>query len=156
MNKYNSSVLIQSRRKFIRGSAIGLAACLTPFSCFGFPNPFDWSKKFRFDVIVIGAGAAGLAAAVEAADAGASVVVLEAAPKIGGNTLISGGFYSAVDSKRQTQQGVEDSEDLFFEQTFTFGGEHADQTLVRHLVEHATEGLEWLEKLGQHFKPEVF
>ena len=156
MNKNNSSVLIQSRRKFIRGSAIGLAACLTPFSCFGFPYPFDWSKKFQFDVIVIGAGAAGLAAAVEAADAGASVVVLEAAPKIGGNTLISGGFYSAVDSKRQAQQGVEDSEDLFFEQTFTFGGEHADQVLVRHLVKHATEGLEWLEKLGQHFKPEVF
>lgn len=53
------------------------------------------------DVLIAGAGAAGLSAAVTAAEQGASVLIAEKMPMIGGDTLISGGKYNAVDPKRQ-------------------------------------------------------
>lgn len=56
------------------------------------------------DVVVIGAGGAGLAAAVSALENGANVLVLEKMPSVGGSTMIAGGQYNAVDSKRQQQQ----------------------------------------------------
>ena len=77
-----------------------------------------FSKGKSWDVIVVGAGAAGLSAAVEAADNGASVLLLESQPEIGGNTLISGGFYASVDKKRQEKQGITDSVELHVQQTY--------------------------------------
>lgn len=59
-----------------------------------------------WDVIVVGAGGAGLSAAVSAAEAGAKVLLLEKMPHIGGNTRISGGFYACVDLVRQKRQGL--------------------------------------------------
>ncbi|MGN9164647.1 flavocytochrome c [Tissierellaceae bacterium HCP3S3_D8] len=53
------------------------------------------------DVVVIGGGGAGLAAAVSALENNATVVVLEKMPTLGGSTIIAGGQYNAVDSKRQ-------------------------------------------------------
>lgn len=53
------------------------------------------------DVVVIGAGGAGLAAAVSAHQAGASVIVVEKMPKVGGNTIISGAAYNSADPERQ-------------------------------------------------------
>ena len=80
-----------------------------------------FNKGKSWDVIVVGAGAAGLSAAVEAADNGASVLLLESQPEIGGNTLISGGFYASVDKKRQEKQGITDSVELHVQQTYELG-----------------------------------
>ena len=49
-----------------------------------------------YDVIVIGSGAAGLSAAVAAADTGSRVLIVEAASRVGGSSRLSGGhFYAA-------------------------------------------------------------
>lgn len=53
------------------------------------------------DVIIIGAGGAGLAAAVQAHQDGASVIVVEKMPRAGGNTIISGAAYNAADQEMQ-------------------------------------------------------
>lgn len=53
------------------------------------------------DVVVIGAGGAGLSAAVTAGQAGSSVIVIEKMPKVGGNTIISGAAYNTSDPERQ-------------------------------------------------------
>lgn len=145
--------MIKIRRRTLLASLPLLAS--KQADAFDFINWLS-SKKQKFDVIVVGAGAAGLSAAVEAAEAKASVLVLEKASEIGGNTLISGGFYSSVDPKRQEAQGIEDSNELFFEQTYKFGGYEADEDLVHHLVNNAQDSLEWLENLGMHFQPKVF
>ncbi len=53
------------------------------------------------DVLVIGGGGAGLAAAVSAHENGAKVIVMEKMPRLGGNTIISGSAYNAADPERQ-------------------------------------------------------
>ncbi|AXY25720.1 flavocytochrome c [Suicoccus acidiformans] len=58
-------------------------------------------EELDTDVVVIGAGGAGLAAAVSAVENGASVVILEKMPMVGGSTIIAGGQYNAVDQNRQ-------------------------------------------------------
>lgn len=62
------------------------------------------------DVIVIGGGGAGLAAAVSAHQNGASVIVLEKMPRVGGNTIISGSAYNAADQERQSSITMTENE----------------------------------------------
>lgn len=109
----------------------------------------------EYDVIVIGGGAAGLSAAVSAAEAGAEVLLLEKQADVGGNTRISGGFFAAVDPERQRRQGIEDSVEKFFAQMMESGGPRTDPALARVLVEKAGEALGWLESYGMRFQDEV-
>ncbi|HBV68662.1 MAG TPA: flavocytochrome c, partial [Clostridiales bacterium] len=62
------------------------------------------------DVIIIGAGGAGLAAAVSAHQNGASVIVIEKQPQVGGNTIISGSAYNSADPDRQSTLQMTDLE----------------------------------------------
>ncbi|HBC31153.1 MAG TPA: flavocytochrome c [Clostridiales bacterium] len=108
------------------------------------------------DVVVIGAGGAGLASAVSANENGARVIVLEKMPKVGGNTIISGAAYNAVDPKRQEAQGIEDSIEKHYTQTYEGGDKKGNPELIRVLVENAYPTIEWLEGMGMEFKPELF
>lgn len=108
------------------------------------------------DVIIIGAGGAGLAAAVTAHQKGATVVVIEKMPRAGGNTILSGGAFNAADSTRQTKQAIEDSPEKHYTQTFEGGDKLGNPELVKTLTENAYPAIQWLEGLGMEFKAEVF
>ncbi len=110
----------------------------------------------KADVVIIGAGGAGLAAAVSAHQNGAKVLLLEKMPLVGGNTIISGAAYNAVDPKRQSAQGIEDSIDKHYIQTYEGGDKLAKPELIRTLVEKAYPALEWLESMGMKFKNDIF
>lgn len=114
------------------------------------------NKEYIADVVVIGGGGAGLAAATSAKQNGASVILIEKMPRLGGNTVLAGGAYNAVDPKRQIPQGIEDSIELHYQQTYEGGDKKGNPKLVRILVENAYPALEWLESLGMTFKDEVF
>ena len=73
------------------------------------------------EVVVIGAGGAGMAAAIEAALAGKDVVILEQMAVIGGNTNRATGGMNASQTYIQAELGVEDSNEQFYEDTFTGG-----------------------------------
>jgi urocanate reductase len=112
------------------------------------------------DVVIVGTGFSGLAAAIAALDGGVEVVVLEKARSPGGNSIISGGGANAVDPRRQASQGIYDSIDLHFKQTFEEGDCLADPEKVRYLVENALEGcinylenlmVEWSSKVSRGF-----
>lgn len=118
-------------------------------------GPLKTTEK-EVDVVVIGAGGAGLAAAVSAHQNGATVLVLEKMPKVGGNTILSGAAYNAVDPERQKALGIEDSIDLHFQQTYEGGDKVGNPELIRILVENAYPTLEWLESLGMEFTDYVF
>lgn len=68
------------------------------------------TEEAEFDVVVIGGGGAGLAAAMAAHQKGASVCVIEKMPKLGGNTIISGSAYNAVDPERQKSLTMTENE----------------------------------------------
>lgn len=113
------------------------------------------NKEIETEVVVIGAGGAGLAAAVSAHENGAKVIVLEKMPRAGGNTIISGASYNAVDPVRQPAQGIEDSVDKHYQQTYEGGDKLGDPKLIRILVENAYPTIEWLENMGMQFKDQV-
>ncbi len=114
------------------------------------------TQVLNADVVIIGAGGAGLAAAVSANQNGASVIVLEKMPQVGGNTIISGSAFNAADPSRQIPQGIEDSTEKHFEQTLKGGDNLGNPVLVRTLVENAYPTLQWLESLGMEFQDHVF
>ncbi|MCI5774080.1 MAG: flavocytochrome c [Erysipelotrichaceae bacterium] len=112
-------------------------------------------EELTYDVAVIGGGGAGLAAAIEAGQNGASVLVIEKMPKLGGNTLICGSGYNAVDPERQGAMGIEDSIDLFYEQTIEGGDNEGNPELVRIMVEQAYDGIVFLEQYGMEWQDEI-
>lgn len=101
-------------------------------------------SEYTTDVIVIGAGGAGMTAAIEAADGGADVMLIEKMPTPGGNTLLSGAEMAAPGNWLQEEQGIEDSADLMYNDTLKGGDNENDPELVRVLADNALAGAEWL------------
>ncbi|MBF9016614.1 MULTISPECIES: flavocytochrome c [unclassified Oceanispirochaeta] len=114
------------------------------------------TEVLNADIVIIGAGGAGLAAAVSANQNGASVIVLEKMPQIGGNTIISGAAYNCADPEFQAKFGIEDSVEKHYEQTFNGGDKLGDPVLIQTLVENALPTLKWLDGMGMEFKDHIF
>lgn len=102
-------------------------------------------SEYTADVIVIGAGGAGMIAAITAADNGASAIVLEKLPIAGGNTLLSGGEYAAPGNWVQAKEGIKDSADLFYKDILKGGDNENDPKLVKVLADNALDGATWLK-----------
>ena len=75
--------------------------------------PKKWDETY--DVVIVGSGFAGLAAAIEARNGGANVIVLDKMPVYGGNSVINGGDFCAPGTKLQKENGVEDSPETHVE-----------------------------------------
>jgi flavocytochrome c len=97
----------------------------------------------RFDVIVIGSGFAGLAAAIEAKRAGASVCVIEKMKAAGGNSIISDGGIAVPASQAQAEQHIQDSKELFYQDMMRAGLYCNQPALVRTLADGANDAFEW-------------
>ncbi|RVQ64848.1 FAD-dependent oxidoreductase [Croceicoccus ponticola] len=105
-----------------------------------------------YDVIVVGAGGAGLAAALTAADAGKRVLVVEAADRAGGSTALSGGVFYAAGTSVQREAGIaDDTPDDMFRYYMTLNQYKPDPAIVRRLCQEATPAFEWLRELGVTF-----
>lgn len=107
--------------------------------------PKKWDETI--DVVIIGSGFAGLAAAAEASKRGAKAVILEKMPTYGGNSIINGGVYAAWDSKlhlRQKKNLGDDSPKRHFDDTLKGGDYYNIPDLVKNLTEGAAEALNWM------------
>ncbi|MBJ8326310.1 flavocytochrome c [Streptococcus pacificus] len=102
----------------------------------------------NYDVIIIGSGGAGMSAAIAAKDAGANVVILEKMPYIGGNTSKSSAGMNASETKFQKEQGIEDSNEKFFEETLKGGKGTNDEALLHYLVDNSASAIDWLDSMG--------
>lgn len=110
----------------------------------------------KYDVIVIGSGFAGLSAAIEAAEAGASVIILEKMKAPGGNSMISDGGMAVAGTELQREHGVEDSPELFYDDMLKAGMGLNHPALVRKVTEGALDAYLWLTgQLGVEFLDRV-
>lgn len=98
------------------------------------------------DVVVVGGGGAGMTAAITVAENGKKVILLEKSDILGGNTSRASSGMNAAETHYEKEQGVEDSVDLFVEDTMKSGKEINDPELVRTLAENTSEAIDWLDK----------
>jgi fumarate reductase flavoprotein subunit len=109
-----------------------------------------------YDVIVVGGGGAGLAAAIEAKRAGASVLLCEAADKLGGSAAMAGGLILAAGTRFQKAQGITDSADDFYEYIMTMNRWEIEAAIARRYADESASTIEWLIDLGLEFQPELY
>ncbi|MEO8694332.1 MAG: FAD-dependent oxidoreductase [Acidimicrobiales bacterium] len=105
-----------------------------------------------YDVIVVGGGAAGMSAAITAHDRGAHVLLLESETKLGGSTVLSGGWFFAAGTSVQRAAGItDDTPQSMFDYYAQVNQWRIDPPLVRRLCDEAGAALEWLVSLGVDF-----
>ena len=142
-----------SRRHLIQGAVAAGAALAGSTVAVASPKQ-KWDEVV--DVIVIGSGFAGLAAAIEAKKAGANVVVLEKMATFGGNSIINGGILTATGCPQQKLHKIEDSVELLEKDILTAGNYMNYSSKVRYLAEHALSNYEWtVKELGVQYLPDA-
>lgn len=99
-----------------------------------------------YDVIVIGAGSAGLNAAIEVKKAGLDVVIFEKMDRPGGNSKKASSGMNASETRFQKEQNIQDSNQLFFDETLKGGHGTNNQTLLRYFVDHGAEAIDQLNQ----------
>lgn len=114
------------------------------------------------DVVIIGAGATGLPAAIVAADAGASVIIVEANYDVGGHAILSGGNVPlGGGTSAQKQYGIEDSADTVFSDLTDWSivqengspdFRYCDRAVIRAFADNCAETYEFLLANGVKFK----
>ncbi len=114
-----------SRRQALRMGALGAAgiAMFGGVNAMASETPKAKDVKFdeTYDVIVIGTGFAGLAAAAKAAQRGLSVLIVEKMGRIGGNSVINGGGMAVPNNHLQKKHGIKDSNELFIKDCLKAG-----------------------------------
>lgn len=107
-----------------------------------------------FDIVIIGAGTAGLPCAIEAAARGSRVLLVEKDARIGGTLHTTGGHLSAGGTRRQRERGIEDSVAEHLADIERISGGTARTDLVETAARHAPETVDWLDDHGFDFAPE--
>jgi fumarate reductase flavoprotein subunit len=109
--------------------------------------------KETFDLAVIGAGTAGMPAAMAAAQRGLKVVLLEKSDRLGGTLHYSSGQMSGAGTRLQRERGIVDTPDLHFEDIMRISRGTAHRGLVRRAVDLAPRTIDWLMENGFEMHP---
>lgn len=104
------------------------------------------------DVIVIGAGMAGHCTALEAAQSGAAVLLLEKSAHYGGSTAMCGGAFAFAGTDVQQANGIQDSAEILEEDLMVAGKHRNDRALVHVYATRQHEAYRWLQGLGVPFE----
>ena len=109
-----------------------------------FQNDGEYPMNEEIDLLVIGAGACGLSAAIAAADLGLTVAIVEKNSSPGGNSALSTGSIPAAGSRFQREAGINDTAEAYFHDLMSIAGKTDDVNLVRRLTQVSAETVEWL------------
>ena len=107
------------------------------------------------EIVIVGGGLAGAAAAFEAANAGAEVLLLEKMAETGGSSAMSGGCLAFAGTDLQAVNAVEDSSDLLMKDLIEVGQGENVKELVQAYVDNQHETYQWLKAAGTEFSPIV-
>lgn len=112
------------------------------------------------DIVIVGAGGAGMTAAISAKQAGMNVIILEKMPYVGGNTTKASGGMNAAGTKMQeaaiaaetdpeVKASLEGSTvENYIADTMEGGHQINDIELVTYMAEHSSDAIDWLESIG--------
>src|SRR5262245_14978092 len=120
------------------------------------------ARRVETDVVVVGGGGSGLAAAIEARNLGRRVVLVERNERLGGSTAKSIGSITATNTPHQLRRGIRDCPDDHFEDMARFSAQSKrvresrykinDNTALRRVfVDNVPETFRWLMDLGVEF-----
>ena len=112
-------------------------------------------KTYDTEIVVVGAGAAGLSAALEAANNGAKVILVEKLAMTGGSTARSGGKVQAAGTDIQKANGVEDNADLYYDHLMTVGENKVDPVKTRLIADNSLTDFNWLVENGVEFSKNI-
>lgn len=113
-------------------------------------------ETLECDLAIIGAGGAGMTAAIKAHDLGLNVIILEKQAFVGGATALSGGSALACGTRIQAEQGVEDSPELCMTDLLRVGEYENDATPTWLLSKYSGAAIDWLhDEVGVLFKESV-
>lgn len=108
-------------------------------------------SEYNVDVVVVGAGVAGLTSAISAATNGSNVLLLEKVGITGGSTTVSGGKTLAAGTKWQEAQGIKDTpQDLY--NYMTSLGNSGNEEIVKLFAENTAGAIDWMEANGVKFQ----
>jgi fumarate reductase flavoprotein subunit len=145
-DRARSQDTVLHRRDFLRILVTGsVAAATSTVAAWRWPRR-EWDHVA--DVVVVGFGAAGAAASIEAADLGARVIILDKMPIAGGTTLMSGGTIYAAETSVQRAAGIDDSANDMFKLLMAAGGELSQPELVEVVANESKKTIDWLLRLG--------
>ena len=133
-----------SKRTFLMGSAAALTTSVLP----------TWRRAqaaTKYDLIVMGAGTAGMPAAIFAAERGANVLVIEKSPILGDTLDRSGGQISGAGTMFQKAKGIEDHPDGHYADYMRISSNTVDPVVTRLFVDNAGDSINWLGANG--FEP---
>lgn len=108
-------------------------------------------KTMSTDIVVIGQGAAGTAAAFAAAELGAKVIGLEAQGLVGGTGKFSEGIF-AVESQMQRDMNYNLTKDEAFQMIMRYGHWRGNAKMVRAFVDKSADTVDWMKKHGVKFE----
>ena len=108
----------------------------------------------KYDILIVGAGTAGMSCAITAAQRGLKVGVVEKSNHIGGALHWSGGHMSAGGTRLQKEKGIEDSVERHLEDIYRINNKSGDHDLIEMAVKQAPETVAWLDELGMEWAPE--
>jgi fumarate reductase flavoprotein subunit len=109
------------------------------------------NDKPQYDVIVVGTGYAGLAAALEALRVGASVIVLGRRNPFASCSALGGGAFAMVDTPMQREMGIRDSLQFFYEDIIRANRGTIARDVVTATAEEAVQLYSWLTNIGARF-----
>jgi fumarate reductase flavoprotein subunit len=108
------------------------------------------SETIKVDIVVIGAGGSGLAAAVAAAEKGATAIVLEKRRVPGGNSAMAGGLLAA-ETQFQKQNIVDVRRDELFKIAMDYAHWKINPRIIRAYIDKSADTIRWLEEKGVVF-----
>lgn len=108
-----------------------------------------------YDLIVVGAGTAGIPCALEGGNAGGRVLLLEKSDDIGGTLHVSSAHMSAAGSRRQKAHGIADTPDDHYADIMRISKRTGRPEMARLAVDNVAETIDWLEDNGFAFAPET-
>jgi len=143
-----------SRRDALKLGMVGAGAAMLAATNAMAAAPTEKDVKFdeEYDVIVIGTGFAGLAAAAKAAERGYKVLILEKMGRVGGNSVINGGAFAVPMNKDQKTFGIVDSKELFIKDALKAGLGINHVEMLELIADRAQETLDFTIKCGAKYQ----